>query len=462
LRPYHIKNSQRVCDHCREKRRVVSFLSDEYIDRTFSENWTKQIFQRLGAFLGERGVSVKSQSRMLAKVVIILREAEQCFSGPRAMSQQWLETRIEQLMSAKQAAPTFFKAFLLKERIISDQEDSKRIGAMQAKIAGLPQDYQRVIEVYVNERVSERKRQIERNASKPLSLRTIESDLEVYTRTIHWLTEHLPELTGWVMVQEEHIHAFLLTLAPKQREMVRTDLHMLFRLARRRRLMTHVPVLSDPVRRWPQTVGALEPKEQKALARLIQESMYTHPIEAFLTALCFYHGLSSFQVLHIKTSDVDIERGVIRIQDRPPIYLLAEDLLLLEQFLQKRKEMPYAQQRRHLVISNLSRLDDEPLGKEYLKRKVCGFSGYTPQRLRISCFTILCEQYGPQYLVEAFGLSLTQAGRYGNLTEYLLEEEVKQQRKEFLEMSRQLEDREKQHRQPSPSEKAEVKHGDTI
>jgi hypothetical protein len=41
--------------------------------------------------------------------------------------------------------------------------------------------------------------------------------------------------------------------------------------------------------------------------------------------------------------------------------------------------------------------------------------------------------YGPQYLVEAFGISLTQAAQYANVKEYLIEEEIKQQRNALLE-----------------------------
>src|SRR5579875_2659466 len=74
----------------------------------------------------------------------------------------------------------------------------------------------------------------------------------------------------------------------------------------------------------------------------------------------------------------------------------------------------------------------------YICRKVQAFSGQTPTRLRITCLAALSARYGPQYLVEAFGLSLTQASRYGKMQEFLLEEEVKQQREAFLELSRRL------------------------
>jgi hypothetical protein len=109
------------------------------------------------------------------------------------------------------------------------------------------QEYRRLVEVYFNERMERRKRQIELNAKKPLSLRTLEGDLGTHTRIIRWLREHLPELTGWNMVQEEHILTYLLTLPLRDREVVRKDLYAFFRLARQRKLVTHVPVANSPL-----------------------------------------------------------------------------------------------------------------------------------------------------------------------------------------------------------------------
>jgi hypothetical protein len=218
----------------------------------------------------------------------------------------------------------------------------------------------------------------------------------------------------------------------------------------------------SPAKELPPTVEPLAVEEQKALAQRIRESMHSHPEEAFLAALCFYHGLSSSQICHLKTSDVEVEQGRILVRERPPVYLLAEDFRLLEQCLRKRQDLPYAKSRSHLFISNNYKLDDEPVGNAYVRHKVQAFAGQTPQRLRITCFTALAARYGPQYLVAAFGLSLTQASRYGKMQEFLLEEEVKQQREAFLELGRQLDQREKQRTSRPHGKKEEVKHGDPV
>jgi predicted MarR family transcription regulator len=123
------------------------------------------------------------------------------------------------------------------------------------------------------------------------------------------------------------------------------------------------------------------------------------------------------------------------MEGRPPIYLLAEDFLLLERFLQRRKELPYAKKKSYLVISNQTKIDDKPMTQEYVAEKVRALTGHTSQCLRITCFAALSSLYGPQLLVEAFGLSLDQASRYADLREFLLEEEVKQQRDAFAELS---------------------------
>lgn len=436
------KANQTICSRCLHTRRIRAHLQEEYISRSFATFWVRALYRRLGIFLEERKVPPVTQDRLLTKAKHIFQEAENTFSRPEAMGGEWLETQIKKM--SHNAAPTFLRAFLIKEQFIFPQEDEKLIKTMQAKIESLPQEYRRLVEVYFNERLNRRKRQIELSARKPLSLRTLESDLGTHTQLIRWLREHMPELTGWNMVQEEHILTYLLTLSIRQREVVRKDLYAFFRLARKRKLVTHVPVANYPTRELPLACEPLNLAEQKALARLIRESIYTHPGEAFSTALCFYHGLSSSQLLAIKMSDVDIERRVIHIQGRPPVYLASEDFLLLEQFLQKRSELPYATQKSHLIISNQRTLKDEPLDRAVVRRKVLDFAKYPPQRLRMTCFTALSEQYGPQYLVEAFGLSLSHAARFAKIEEYLLEEEVKQQREAFQELSHRLKQSETQ------------------
>jgi integrase len=391
-------------------------------------------------------VVLNAQARLLSKASAIFQEAERLFPSLEDLSAEWLEERIAKEGMALR--PTYLRAFLQEEHLLAtEDQDELRLEALRTKIDQLAPGYRRLMQVYFNERVALRERQLKLKAKYPLSVRSIEIDYITFFMLIRWLTQHLPDLTGWEMVQEEHIHAFLLTLKPTHRELARGKLHTLFSLGRKRRVMTHVPIMDVPSRRYPITIEPLTEAEQRMLARHIQESILTHPEEAFLTALCFYHGLSTAQICQIKLDHIAVEQGKIFIPERTPVYLLAEDFLLLEQFLWRRQELPHAKKRSYLFISNQSLVTDEPVSNEFVADRVRAFTGHTPRCLRITCFTALSALYGPQYLVEAFGLSLEQAARYVNLKEFLLEEEVKQQREEFLALSHDREQPEK----PSPS-----------
>ena len=60
----------------------------------------------------------------------------------------------------------------------------------------------------------------------------------------------------------------------------------------------------------------------------------------------------------------------------------------------------------------------------FIARHIKEFCGHTPKILRITCLSVMASNFGPQLLVGAFGVSLTQASRYGRLEDYLLEESI--------------------------------------
>jgi integrase len=433
--PSDLKDGRKSCSPCQQKKRAAYYLSDTYLNTAFSTPWGKELFTRLGVFLEEHEIRSETRAYMLPKAATIFQEAEQCFKGPEWIERKWWEEMIEK--TGVTLFPTFFRTFLLQERFLEEtSKDEKLLQAFHAQLERIPQGYRRAVEVYVNDRLALRERQIQFQAKRPLALTTLTSDLDTLSRLVRWLTAYLPQLTGWDMVQEEHIYAFLLTLTPKTREILRKDLYLFFRLARRRRLITHIPLMNLPGRELPRTIEPLSLQEQRAVARTIRENLFTCPEEAWLSALCFYHGLSSSQICRLRTEQVDVERGIIAVEGRPPMYLLAEDFLLLEQFLQRRKGLPYAKKKSYLVISNQTAIDDKPMTQEYVAEKVRALTGHTSQCLRITCFAALSARYGPHHLVEAFGLSLDQASRYADLKGFLLEEEVKQQRDAFAQRSR--------------------------
>jgi hypothetical protein len=343
--PSDLKDGRKSCSSCQKKRRAAHYVSDLYLDQAFTTEWGRELLKKLGRFLEVQEIRFETRGRMLPKAAAIFQAAERCFKGPEWVERAWLEEAIEKM--GVTLFPTFFRAFLVQERLLEEtSQDEKTWQSIQTRIGKLPQGYQRALEVYFNERLALRERQIRLHAKHPLALKTLICDLDAFSRLVRWLRASLPQLTGWDMVQEEHIHAFLLTLSLTGRELDRQRLYRFFRLARRRRLIAHIPLMNLPRRELPRTIEPLSLEEQRVVARMIRENLFTRPEEAWLSALCFYHGLSSSQICHLRTEQVDIEHGMIAMKERPPMYLLAEDFLLLEQFLQRRKELPKAREKK--------------------------------------------------------------------------------------------------------------------
>src|SRR6266496_1350566 len=359
--------------------RCTSFR-ENYLNQAFTTDWGKELFKNLGLFLEAHEIRFETRGRMLPKAAKIFQEAERCFKGPERIEREWLEKMIEKM--GVTLFPTFFRAFLLQEQFFEEtSKDEKLLQSIHAQLERIPQGYRRACEVYFNDRLALRARQIQFQAKYPLALTTLTSDLDTLSRLVRWLTEYMPQLSGWDMVQEEHVYAFLLTLTPKTREILRKDLYLFFRLARRRRLITHVPLKNLAGRELPRTIEPLSLEEQRAVARAIRENLFTRPEEAWLSALCFYHGLSSSQICGLKTEQVDIECGIIIVEERPPIYLLTEDFLLLEQFLHRRKELPKAREKKLLVYqqSNQTRRQTDDPG-------ICGGEGQSTYRSHLTMF----------------------------------------------------------------------------
>src|SRR5260221_300474 len=198
LVPSAIKRLDRICHACHYKTRVALLLSDEYIDETFTCVWSKALYRRLITFLEWHEIAIGTQARMLSKAALLFQTAEKLFDRPENMSGEWVERQIAQWKGKSSNAPTFFKAFFVEERIFSEPDKNEgRIKDLLSKLETIPQHYRSAIEVFVNERVALRERQIKLQAKHPLTMSTIDSDFHCLARLARWLMANMPDLTGW-------------------------------------------------------------------------------------------------------------------------------------------------------------------------------------------------------------------------------------------------------------------------
>lgn len=438
LAPSQIKNKKIRCALCIAKKRIEYLVSEKYTKATFSKVWSKDIYLRYSAFLEENKINKVTISGILKKSSDIFLEAEKSFNGSHQITGEWLNDVISKKGPRGGYKPSL-ESFLVMEGIISLKDENKRLEeAVQRRINNGSEKFRRLIEVYYNEKRFLRKRQIEQNARKPLSMKTIEADIGIFLRLSKWIDEQYPEIESWRLLQEEHVNSFLLTLPNQTREVVRKDLNVLFKLAKKKRMITHIPIMDIPAREYPRSMESLTLEEQKVVAKAISNNVYKEPLSCLLTSLCFYHGLFSKEISSIKIDHINLEDKCIYINERPPVYLTNEDLLILKNYAEERAIIKNIDKKTYLFVPKAHSYEDKPVSKRFINRYVKEFTDHTPKRLRISCFSALSAMYGPQYLIEAFGLSLTQSSRYGKIEEFLVEEEVREQREKFVEYNTKL------------------------
>ncbi|MBG9656053.1 integrase, partial [Cytobacillus firmus] len=407
---------------CFSKARVERVQTEDFLKENFNRTWSSELFKGYVLYLIELGIGVETIRKHSSKALKVFQKAEAELIRPSNFSELWLVSTLEKINNTKGLKPSLF-GFLIKEGYLKLNADEDIISNIKQLLEKVSRSYKRLLDIYFNERMELRNRQVKFNARNPLSLLTVKTDLEVFTRLVRWFETNCKHVESWDTVQQEDIHQYLLTLTPKHREIVRKDLLVLFKLAKRKRLITHIPILDIKSRELPPSIEPLSFDEQVSVANKIKSHIYEHPLECLLTSLCFYHGLSSAHIRNIKISDVKVELRAIYINERPPVYLSDYELILMNEYVKQRAQFKNAKNKQHLIISLSSTevYQDRSVNNSFIARKVKAFCGFTPKSLRITCFNTIASNYGPQLLVEGFGLSLTQASRYGKLEDYLID-----------------------------------------
>ena len=277
-----------------------------------------------------------------------------------------------------------------------------------AAIERVPREFRRGVSMYADFRVRIHEEQRRRRLARVLSLKTIVTDVWALSRFAEHLQRHRPAITGWASVTEAAVVEYLLPLDvnPNTRNVRRWDLHRFFAYALRHRLVAHNPVPAEPGREAPLNFQPLTPDEQRAL---VQRWARLHePLESLIGYLVLLHGLSVGELQRLQLADVCTDGQRLRIAGRPVAVLLdAVTRRALDAYLQRRSPGPNS----HLITSAHSRLTTAPIRAKYLQTQLHP-GGVTPRFLRMTCLSTIAHECGPRLLVDAFGLSPTQAERY--------------------------------------------------
>ncbi|MED4907450.1 site-specific integrase [Brevibacillus centrosporus] len=425
-----IKESRKKCISCRQAEQITRLLAPDSLAIVYEKDWSAKLLLLYNKFLEKRDLSPITKRRNILHVIKILSIAEKRFLMPGNITLDWLNKDPDIVTDVEAVKASFFP-FLVEERILQSlPKEEIKIGQIKKLIQSMPESFSRLIEIYFNEMLSLREKQINMGALRPLQLRSIQSDIQSFNRLINWIKQHY-NISSWDQLQEIHVQEYLLSLRLSVRQQANKNLLILFNLARKKRIITHVPIFDTPIRELPPSTLALSFEELKKIAKLIKENALSKPLASLLSSLCFYHGLSTSQMSKIKLTDVDINHKKIMVVGRPPVFMSDDDLELLQQYLVERSNTKSIETKTYLVVGKIGvrgLYEDKPVKTGWITELVKFVTGHTPRTLRMNCFYSFAANYGPQILIEGFGLSITNAKRFGKFEDYLLEQEIKNQR----------------------------------
>jgi hypothetical protein len=434
LTPYELKINVKNCTSCRCEGKIEKMLSNHNLADLFSYRWTEKLFLDYYDFLRNSGLQSESTIRNLNKAKQLFLLAEKELLRPSDITINWLDNRFDgfSIRGLRKSLITFLSINGILKENLQEISDFK---SLDNSINKFPTNFKNNVKIYCNNRLEMRKRQILNKSDKPLLIKTIQGDVEQLFRLIKFISENFPDVTSWDLIQEQHVNEFLLPFGNNSnKEHIRRYIYAYFKFLKSKKMIFHIPMLNVPTREFMTTTKLLEIHEQKIVSCAIQNSVFDNPLRSLISSFCFYQVLSSHQIRNIKLKDIDVSRKRIFVDKRAPVFLCNEELLSLKQYLEIRLNLKNVEQKSYLIAN--STYGDNPIPGAAIAKYVKELTGYTPQILRMTSLNVYAERYGPQFLVEALGISLTHSSRFGKLSEFLIEEEIKNQRN--VELKKQL------------------------
>jgi DNA-binding Xre family transcriptional regulator/site-specific recombinase XerD len=251
-----------------------------------------------------------------------------------------------------------------------------------------------------------------RAGTKPRAERTLEINLIAIQDPARFLAARRPEIGGWEQVSVGDVEAFLATLRPSHRARQLAGLRAFFRHAR-----TAKAILADPTRDLRANSNlafagrVLTVGQQRALYhRWTAQAARLHPGEPVAGLLLLLHGASVAEPHHLRTDDLDLGAGQVRMPGRPyPTPLDPATQTALQRLLTHRATQPGSSQ--YLLVNRHTGVSGQPVRTGWLERLLKP-AGVSPQLLRVTRLAHLVTTTDPVLVAAAFGVRRNAPAHY--------------------------------------------------
>lgn len=413
-----------TCAACVAERNLARLLDGQTVHSSLPQAWSRDLFQGYAAFLQKRGYSLEGRWRLLRIARVLCQRMGEELAAAEAINAAWLERGFAMISPRPPVRPSFL-IFLREAGLLPPpDEDAGWLRAITAGVERVPAPFRCLVEQYAEFRVGVRQEQSRRNLSRALALRTVAQDV----RTLHRFARHLQreslDVKSWALVTEGDVVRFLRSLRvnPNSRNVARWDIHSFFQFCLRHHQVTHNPVPNEQAREAPPSFRPLPPADQRRF--LERWARLDDPLESLIGCLGLLHGLSTGDLQRLQLADFDRHTGRLRVRGRP-VPILLDELTgqAMKMYLSVRTEDFASLGNPYLFANRTTRYSHRPVTQRYLSRRIrC--AGVTQQQLRFTCLSTYAQEAGPRLLVDALGVSPSQADRYQRFLAYRAEQAV--------------------------------------
>lgn len=458
---YKEKQSHNFCETCTDRRSLKRLCSKSDLKKTFESDEIKNLFLDFVNFMLKSQLkfrTVHDVSKLLVHVFILMEELLNSternkiisFSGNTLQEKinfKWIcaafESYTKLSMSRNKlkklpAAYGHFCAFLHSQHILSsnvippylriegktvevfmsDKDDRTKI---EEQILSYPSGFRNLLNYYLEMKSKKIYVLEKKNAVKTLEWRSVTTLFGSFFKCIDWLMSN-HQVEDWFGISQEMINSYLLIYDNQQhRDIEKRKLYNLFEFGQKNKLLLANPIPPFKARSYDITKKNFNLKDHVLLNQKIKISSLSNPTDSLLVSLCYFHALTSKQIRNIKLSDIDANRKAIFIKGRPPAYLDDFELGVLNNHL---KLIQYEREffQVSLLFFNIICNASVQVTKKWVLSHTKKLVGYAPSDLRRAGLQYCAEVFGPEYLHDCFGLSLTHAARFGNPDDWIIED----------------------------------------
>ena len=398
-----------TCPSCCAERRLIELLDPHALAEQIPQSWARALIEGYGRYQAESGASPDCRRRVMAHAVVLGRLMGAQLLAPGQVSESWLASAVKgngRILSS-------FSRFLRREGILAGPTvDDRARQAIAGGVARVPSAFRHGVDEYTAFRLRIHDEQRRRQLARVLALRTIATDVRELCRFADHLEMHHPAVTSWALVTETEVVRYLLDLqvGPNSRNIQRWGLHSFFAFVLGRRRVAHNPVPAEPGREAPLDLEPLTVAEQAALIQ--RWAGGDDPPGSVVGCLALLHGLSSTDLRGLRLADADLDHGRLAVAGRKAAAVLdAVTRRALEVYLATRPGGSLPGTNPHLIVNDHSRFTGKSVSSRFLSQLMRPYE-VTVSALRAACFVTVAQESGPRLLVDGFGLSATQAGRY--------------------------------------------------